>query len=271
MKNYPGADVQSDHKPFEEEYRTKYKSILRTRQTKYDRRILKNNTIKDEVTRDINDRCRQIKEESVDVEERIKLVTETVKNIREEYLKADEVERKPWVREEILILMKERKQRKNNPTKYITIQEDIQRKIREVKQEESDGKCREIKVLQSKFDEFNVHIKVREVTGKFKMKAIGKLLDDNEELIVDREDIKDTWNKFIEQLFFDERGKPSLSIQSESGHIIMTDEVIVAINTLKEGKASGPDEVHSEFFKLIDDETVKVLTSIFNTIYDRGG
>lgn len=60
-----------------------------------------------------------------------------------------------------------------------------------------------------KFD-FNVHRKVRKITGKFKMKSMRKLVADNGELIVDGEDIKGTWKKYIEQLFFDESGNSSL-------------------------------------------------------------
>lgn len=269
VKTYPGADIQSDHNPLVGEYRTKFKIIQRAKQIKHNIRKLKNNTIREQVNKDINDRCRQIEEEIVNSEEQIKSLTETVSNIKDKYLKGDEIEHKSWMTEEILLLMKERRNQKNNPAAYKNIQKDIQRKIREAKQKELDEKCREIEDLQSRFDEFNVHRKVREVTGKFKTKTVGKLVDDNGELIVDREDIKDTWEKYIQQLFFDERGNPP-SIPTESGPTIMTDEVQAAINTLKDGKATGPDGVNSEFFKLLDDESVKFLTRIFNTVYNTG-
>lgn len=55
-------------------------------------------------------------------------------------------------------------------------------------------------------NEFNVH-------RKFKRENVGRLVNDTGELIVDREDISESWMKYIEQLFFDERGNPP-SIQT---------------------------------------------------------
>lgn len=46
--------------------------------------------------------------------------------------------------------------------------------------------------MQSRFDEFNVHMMVRDVTGKLKKKTLEKPVNDAGELIVDREDIEVT-------------------------------------------------------------------------------
>jgi len=50
----------------------------------------------------------------------------------------------------------------------------------------------------------------------------------------------------------------------------MRGEVKAVINTLKERKTPGPDWVHSEFLKLLGDESVTFLTSIFNNIDNTG-
>lgn len=46
----------------------------------------------------------------------------------------------------------------------------------------------------------------------------------------------------------------------------MTDEV----NTLREGKAPGPDGIHLKFFNLLDDRSIKSFTDICNNIYNTG-
>jgi len=104
------------------------------------------------------------------------------------------------------------------------------------------------------FDDFNVHKKVREITGKYKKRTVGKLVNDNGELIVDQGSIKDTWKEYIENLFFDERGDPP-SLSTETGPPILTSEIEAAIRSLREGKAPEPDGRQTEFLKLLDEES----------------
>lgn len=132
-----------------------------------------------------------------------------------------------------------------------------------------DEKCHEIELLQQRFDDFNLHKRVREMTGRHKKRTVGKLVNDNGELIVDQGSIKDTWKKYIENLFFDERGDPP-SLSKETGPPILLNEIETAIKSLREGKAPGPDGIQTEFFKLLDEESIKMLCKIFNNIYDTG-
>jgi len=70
--------------------------------------------------------------------------------------------------EKILQMMEERRKHKNDITTYM--------EIREAKQKEMEEKFHEIETL---------HKKVREITGKYKKRTVGKLVNDNGELIVD--------------------------------------------------------------------------------------
>jgi hypothetical protein len=40
-----------------------------------------------------------------------------------------------------------------------------------------------------------------------------------------------------------------------------------AIKQVKEGKASGPDQKHSEFIRLLNDEKIRWITEIFNSVH----
>ena len=42
------------------------------------------------------------------------------------------------------------------------------------------------------------------------------------------------------------------------------------LNTMRDGKAPGPDNVHIRFLKLLGDDGIKWLTAVFNRIYDTG-
>lgn len=71
------------------------------------------------------------------------------------------------------------------------------------------------------------------------------------------EERKDTWKKYVEKLFQDERSEKGPNAPEIQGDDILEQEVRVAINQIKHGKAAGPDEVEAEFLKLLDEPNVK--------------
>lgn len=269
VKTYPGADIHSDHNPVVGEYRIKLKKIRRKNTRRYKLRILKDKEIKEKAKKIINDQINLLIEKDSNTEETIQTINRTVENIKEELLKPSDAKNKTWMTNEILKLMEERRKHKNNNPVYKQIQRELQRKIREAKQKELEEKCQEIEDLQRKYDEFNVHKKVREITGKHKKKVVGKLLNDKGELIIDRRKIQETWKKYIEDLFYDERVDPP-SVETETGPEIIPVEVKAAIFETRDGKAAGPDGIQSEFLKLLDEDSIKFLCKIFNNIYNTG-
>ena len=127
----------------------------------------------------------------------------------------------------------------------------------------------DIEQFQARYDNFNVHRKVREITGGYRRKTATKLITTEGQIIYDKKEIKDKWKTYIEELFNDTRPDP-LQISGESGPKILEEEVQAAINSLKEGKAPGPDGLEAEFLKLMNDENIRWLTMIFNQIYNSG-
>uniref|UniRef100_A0A8D8Z4U1 Craniofacial development protein 2 n=1 Tax=Cacopsylla melanoneura TaxID=428564 RepID=A0A8D8Z4U1_9HEMI len=269
VKTYPGADIKSDHNPLVGEYRTKWKKIQKKTIKKHDMRKLKSRIERERISKILNEKCREIEVNMDDTEDKIQSLSKAVEDIKDKFLKTERKQHKSWMTEEILLMMEERRKHKNNVSTYKLLDRDIQRKIREAKQKELDEKCHEIERLQQKYDEFNVHKKVREITGKYKKRTVGKLVNDNGDLIVDQESIKNTWRTYIQNLFFDERGEPP-SLETETGPPILVNEVKAAITSLRDGKAPGPDGMQAEFLKLLDEESVKMLSKIFNNIYDSG-
>lgn len=84
--------------------------------------------------------------------------------------------------EEILDLMEERRIQKGKKPEYLRLQNMIRRKIREAK--EMIAKCEEIEYYQSKYDDFIVHKKVRELTGNFRKKSCRALVSEEGNLIL---------------------------------------------------------------------------------------
>lgn len=109
-----------------------------------------------------------------------------------------------------------------------------------------------------------------------KKRPTPTLRDRNNDIILGIENKLQRWKEYVEELFDD--GRPNTPPEAdesvnERGPEITKDEVIHAIKAQKDGKATGPDNIHAEVIKLIAEQEGKglqLLTSIFNSIYRTG-
>lgn len=56
----------------------------------------------------------------------------------------------------------------------------------------------------------------------------------------------------------------------KDGPKILRSAVEYAIKGLKTNKITGPDDIYPEILRLIKDENLNLLTSVFNLIYETG-
>jgi len=119
--------------------------------------------------------------------------------------------------------------------------------------------------------ENNLHKKVKETAGMYKSNTMGRLHDENDKIIVDKEEKMTTWRNYIEQLY---EGISRLERVPDFDQMenlpIMIEEVKRAMAQIKKDKSPGPDNIYGEFLKLIDEEGVSWLTNLFNRIYASG-
>lgn len=59
-------------------------------------------------------------------------------------------------------------------------------------------------------------------------------------------------------------------IDEEMGSSITAEEITKSIRKFKDNKAAGPDEVHSDLLKLIEDDHLDTIVDVFNHIYETG-
>uniref|UniRef100_A0A8D8VL77 Craniofacial development protein 2 n=2 Tax=Cacopsylla melanoneura TaxID=428564 RepID=A0A8D8VL77_9HEMI len=270
-KTYPGADISSDHNLLAADFRIKWKKLkIKGMSKTYDRMKIKDPAIRSQIVDVLNSTLCDIKT-SLETEVKVNQIVKATQLIKKDILTRETNKKKSWMTDEIINLMEERRKRKleNDINGYRKVNAEIQRKIRTAKQQELSEKCAEIEISQAKYDTFSVHKKVKEITGKAKKKSVGRLENDEGEIIVDIEQIKTTWKNYVEELFLDIRSEQKIE-DTTTGPEILIDEVEAAIKTLKDGKAPGPDEVQSEIIKLFSDDFKKELTVIFNVIYNSG-
>lgn len=278
VKAYPGSDINSDHNPLIAKMKLSLKKVQRPKIMKYDINQLKNKTVKEKVQKRLKEKTwartekpwARTETDNTDVE--LENLHKVSQEITEKYLKPERTNKKEWMTEEILCMMEDRRNAKDNKNYYNNINNEIKRAIKIAKENWFSSKCTEIESLQQKHDSFNLHKKIKEAAGLYKHKNTGFLTDNQGNIVLEIEHKRDIWIKYVEKTFEDIRSNTGITTNTncESGPPFTVEEVKYAIKSTKDGKAVGPDNFHSEFLKLMDYDGIKWLTNIFNSIYDTG-
>lgn len=129
--------------------------------------------------------------------------------------------------------------------------------------------CEEIEELQRKHDTHNLHKKIKQLTNNNR-RSHNSLVDTKGKIINNDEERISTWEKYITDIFADERNPINTNHICDTGPPILKSEIQHAINNLKNNKTPGPDCIHSELLKLINDDNIGYLTTLFNKIYNTG-
>ena len=75
--------------------------------------------------------------------------------------------------------------------------------------------------------------------------------------------------EYITELYEDHR-KQMPKFEVTSGASIMKEEIQKALKSMKDGKATGPDELPAEALKALDEQNIEIITSLCNIIYNSG-
>lgn len=280
-KTYPGADINSDHNPVVMDMRIRrfVKNKFMSQPKRIDVRRLDNPIIRAQISQSLESRISTTESnESNSMETLWEHLSHTLTTTQETDIGfVTSNKKQQWMTDEILLLMNERRQQKTkNNRKYRELNKIIRRKCGEAKEAWLRDKCKEIEDYQSKYDLFNVHKSIKQLTGRQHKKCTGILRDSNGKILVGADQRMSQWQKYVEDLFNDVRSEtPPLpeEIINEDAPQITKDEVRHAIHAQKNGKAVGPDGIHAETLKLIsseDGEGLSLLTSLFNMIYRTG-
>ena len=172
---------------------------------------------------------------------------------------------------EILELMEERKQCKFvDLEKYKEIDKNIIRACRKAEDEWLNQQCQEIENLERQFKSKEMHKKVRELANKKKStRGNGCIKNKDGQILFDEEEIAARWVEYVTELYDDER-EPMPRFEVNSGENILKEEVEKAIRSMKNGKATGPDDIPAEILKALDEANTDIITSLCNTIYNNG-
>ena len=119
-------------------------------------------------------------------------------------------------------------------------------------------KCEEIEELERK-GRYLMYSEVKCLDyGKKSRKGMWLVEDENNEEITDKQGILNTWQKYVEERY-ETRNRPAmLDLESETdisedekGFPILMEEVELAINEMKNGKATAVDGISFELVKCL--------------------
>jgi hypothetical protein len=260
-KTYPEADIGSDHNPVVTVIEARPKKIRRPHRKALDLNKLRNKNIRQETGEEINKNLRSVQQQINDtnnVNQKLKYINIAIQTAEKKHLTKTTTKNKGWMTQDILDLMEQRRKMKNYPDKYKEINKHIKKRIKEAKEEWIKEQCEEMETYEKKYDAFNMHKKVKEITGSIKKCQIGKLKDKDGNLIVDLENKIKRWTEYLNELFEDDRNNLTQIINA-TGPDILKEEVEYAIRNAKNGKANGPDEIPTELLKLLNDKSVTII------------
>ena len=270
-KSLPGADCNSDHVPVMCKLQIKLKKCKKTKtHPKFQIDLLEDEKLKDKITVDVKNKYESLNK-ITEAEELWTKMKETLSEVIEEHIpKKTSKEHKKWMSKDILDLMEERRKLKKEVPEYKKLNKRIKKKCNEAKEEWINEQCQEIEQNQSKNSKY-IHSKINEVSGnKIKCNSPSCIKSKDGTMLMEREEVLNRWSEYVEDLFKDNRGaKPEIKKNLE-GPCILKEEVKAALKKMKNGKATGPDNIPIEIVTALEDLGIDMTTRLLNAIYDSG-
>lgn len=170
-KTYPGADADTDHELLVANIKVRLRKLQRVAKPKIiNTEKLKELQYQEEFNDSIAGDFLEASMANIDmawdkIKSTILTAAEQVVGRREHNMK------NPWMTQEIIDLIEEKRNYKNtDPQKYKQSKRQIEHRIRKAKETWMEENCREVEQLSSKQDSFNLHKKLKELTGNTKKK-----------------------------------------------------------------------------------------------------
>jgi len=288
-RSYPGADIDSDHN-----------LVMMTAAVRLKKNVKKRLSRKKWQLEDIETKTAAFQEglreeltkrsdgQRTSVEEEWKEFRDAVKKSAKEtigYCKARKA-KKPWVTEEMIRKMDERRKWKSMNTdvgkkRYRHLNNELRRETDRAREVWWRNECDELEGMDQRGRHDLMYAKVKQITRTTRSGICSSVAikDRNGEMLIEREDVKNRWKEYVGELYCscDKPKYDELGIELEKdvdednkGPEILEEEISKAIRELKNGKAVGMDDVPAELLKILGDGACDHLKRICKKIYATG-
>ena len=193
--------------------------------------------------------------------------------------------KKPWITEEMVKKMEERRNCKSvntdeGRTKYRKLNNELRRETDKAKEQWWKEECTELEELERKGRTDLMYAKVKQLTNRNEHHdRTAAIKDVHGKLLTEPEEIRNRWKEYIETLY-DKQGKPTtLDIKLEDEREIQADdmgpdlmecEITEAIQQMKKNKAVGVDGIPAEFWKALGNKATAEIVELCKSMYKEG-
>jgi hypothetical protein len=278
-KTYPEADTDSDHNMVLMKCNLKFKSMVKRKPQGRDVRKLRETEVRVAYEQKIDEMIPDKQEECTDsawnhIKTTIVDAAEKVVGRRKEKIK------KPWITDDIVKLIEERKQYKNSKEeegrkRYKAIRNEINRKARKAKEYWMEERCKEVEKSLKTGKVNEAYRIVRKFFIEHK-KNDSNIMNSNGDILLEKEDKANHWKKYLEKLYDGkELNEKALEPVEEGdteeyGDTILKSEFERAVKDLRENKASGVDDIPAELIRSSGKRTQDKLFKLICAMYERG-
>lgn len=280
-KTLPGADADSDHNLVAMTVHLQLKFIRKKKKkvNKWNKEKLK--TKSKELEENIEANIREM--EMATTEERWRELKETITREAMNTVGQQQGQepRKPWITEDMIKEMEERRKWKHQKTEeakkeYRRLNNKLRRTTKKAREKWWEEKCEELEELQAKGKYDQVYERVKKMTKKPAREG-GMAVEDKEgKMLQDAEEIRGRWKEYVEELYqSQEKPKnlndgPYMGTGDDMGPEVLKDEVLAAINDMKNNKAEGADNIPAEILKILGEKATGELIRLCQDIYNTG-
>ena len=283
-QSYPGADADTDHNLVAMRMKLKLKKLnTGKKHRRWDMDRFKKN--ESNFRKAVENAVQSTVDESAE-ERWYTLKDNILKNAREHvgYRKGKKA-KKPWVTEDMLQKMRERRKWKSKHTvegkaKYRQLNNELRRETEKAREVWWERECEEMEVLDKSGRSDLLYAKVKQLTRKASSAGESMTIKDKDgKLITDPERVRARWKEYIEKLY-DMNGKPEeedMEVEKESsvpedgkGPDLLNSEINEAIREMKRNKAVGVDDIPAEFLKALGEKGTQELVEMCKRMYSDG-
>ena len=277
----PGADADSDHNLVAMEIHLQLKVIKKKRKPmeKWDKEKLKSvgGKLAEKIEEQVKERCEATTEERWQELKEV-IIKETLETVG---YRRGPAPRKPWITEEMIQGMEERRKWKHQSTvearkEYRRLNNKLRRSTEEAREQWWDEQCKDLEELQKigRFD--RVYENIKKLT-KRSSKGWGiDIKDKNGEILKEPSEVRSRWKEYVEDLYQSKnRPKeldegPTPEDTGDMGPEILKEEVLLAINEMKKNKSEGIDNIPAEILKNLGEKAMSEMVKLCQDIYNTG-
>ena len=294
VKARRGADADTDHYLVTAKLQLKLKRIQKPTQIriKYDTRKLQNENIKQQFIltlrnrfEALNDDVENIQIDESDINEPWNKIKEVINKTSKDILGPLSYEIKPWISEESLLLIEERRKIKENilsaneidkqtlNEEYRKYNKEIKKSVRRDKRRYTENLANEAEEAMKKNNLRDLYMTTKKLCGKTNQTSNKHIRDKDGKLIDNDKDTEARWvEHFSALLNRPAPANPAIITPAETNLDIncsapTIEEIKSAIKGLKNNKAAGPDNITAEILKADVNLSAEILFPIIHKIW----